>query len=158
MSLSLIAARTLNNVIGNDGEIPWKVKGEQKLFKRVTMDSALIMGRKTYESIGRPLPGRITIVISRNQNLVIPGCMVVGNLEQAIKSASKAHKPAFVAGGGEIYAQALPLAAEVHLTTIQCRASGNIYFPEFNESEFELLGEELFHSNVDYLYQHFKRI
>ena len=158
MSLKLIAARSLNNVIGNDSEIPWKVKGEQKLFKKITMDSVLIMGRKTYESIGRPLPGRITIVISRNTDLMIPGCEVVGSLKLAIESATRSGKPIFVAGGGEIYAQALPLATEVHLTTVQCEADGNIFFPDFLENEFKLLEQELFHSNVDYLYQHFQRV
>ena len=158
MSLKLIAARSLNNVIGNDSEIPWKAKGEQKLFKRITMDSTLIMGRKTFESIGRPLPGRSTIVISRNQDLVIPGCEVAGNLEKAIEAANLTNKPVFVAGGGEIYAQALPLATEVHLTTIQCEVDGNIFFPDFPVSEFKLLEEEMFNSNIDYLYQHFQRI
>jgi dihydrofolate reductase (trimethoprim resistance protein) len=162
MSLKLIVARSLNNVIGNvignDSEIPWKVKGEQKLFKKITMDSVLIMGRKTYESIGRPLPGRITVVITRNSKLVIPGCEVVTSLEQAIEFATKTGKSIFVAGGGQIYTEALPLATELHLTTIQCEVEGNIHFPQFKDSEFKLLEEELFHSNVDYLYQHFQRI
>jgi len=158
MSLQLIAARSLNNVIGKDSDIPWKVKGEQKLFKKLTMDSVLIMGRKTYESIGRPLPGRVTIIITRNSDLVIPGCEVVTSLGQAIECATKTGKPIFVAGGGQIYAEALPLATEVHLTTIQCEVEGNIYFPAFKDNEFKLLEEELFHSNVDYLYQHFQRI
>jgi dihydrofolate reductase len=158
MSLNLIAARSLNNVIGNNSEIPWKAKGEQKLFKRITMDSTLIMGRKTFESIGRPLPGRSTIIISRNQDLVIPDCEVAGSLEKAIQSANLTNKPVFVTGGGEIYAQALPLATEVHLTTIQCEVDGNIFFPDFPVSEFKLLEEEMFNSNIDYLYQHFQRI
>ena len=158
MSLKLIAARSLNNVIGNDADIPWKARGEQKLFKRITMDSTLIMGRKTYESIGRPLPGRTTIIISRNEDLVVPGCEVAANLETAIEAANLLGKPVFVAGGGEIYAQALPLAKEVHLTTIQCEAQGNIFFPDFPVDEFELLEEEMFNSNIDYLYQHFRRI
>ena len=158
MSLKLIAARSLNNVIGNDAEIPWKARGEQKLFKRITMDSTLIMGRKTFESIGRPLPGRITIIISRNQDLLIPGCKVAGDLGKAIEAASLINKPVFIAGGGEIYAQALPLATEVHLTTIQCKVDGNIFFPDFPVREFKLLEEEMFNSNIDYLYQHFQRI
>ena len=158
MSLKLIAARSLNNVIGNDSEIPWKAKGEQKLFKRITMDSTLIMGRKTYESIGRPLPGRVTIIISRNPDMAVPGCEVTANLESAIEAANLTNKPVFVAGGGEIYAQALPLATEVHLTTIQCEVEGNIFFPDFPTAEFELLEEEMFNSNIDYLYQRFQRI
>ena len=158
MDIQLIAARSLNNVIGNDSEIPWRVKGEQKLFKEITMDSVLIMGRKTYESIGRPLPGRITIIISRNPGYKQQGCRVAGNLQDAISLASEEMKPIFIAGGGQIYAEALPLTNQVHLTTVQCEAEGNIFFPEFSASDYKLLKEERFESNIDYIYQHFIKV
>lgn len=157
-SLNLIAARSLNNVIGNDSDIPWRVKGEQKLFRQLTMDSVLIVGRKTYESIGRPLPGRITIIVTRNPDYKQVGCEIANDLEQAIGLAKLHHKPIFIAGGGEIYAQALPLATAVHLTTVQCEVEGNVYFPAFPTDQFTLIEEKHYQSNINYHYQYFKRI
>jgi dihydrofolate reductase len=156
--LNIIAARSLNNVIGNDLDIPWHAKGEQKLFKEITRDSVLIMGRKTYESIGRPLPGRFTIIVTRNAGYSQANCEIAANLEDAIKLAKAQDKPVFIAGGGQIYEQALPLASSVHLTTVQCEVEGNIYFPNFPTDQFTLIEEKSFQSNIDYVYQYFRRV
>ena len=156
--LNIIAARSLNNVIGNDLEIPWHAKGEQKLFKELTRDSVLIMGRKTYESIGRPLPGRFTIIVTRNAGYSQANCEIAANLEDAIKLAKAQDKPVFIAGGGQIYEQALPLASSVHLTTVQCEVEGNIHFPNFPTDQFTLIEEKSFQSNIDYVYQYFRRV
>jgi dihydrofolate reductase len=156
--LNIIAARSLNNVIGNDLDIPWHAKGEQKLFKEITRDSVLIMGRKTYESIGRPLPGRFTIIVTRNAGYSQANCEVAANLEDAIKLAKAQDKPAFIAGGGQIYEQALPLASGVHLTTVQCEVEGNVHFPDFPTDQFTLIEEKSFQSNIDYVYQYFRRV
>lgn len=156
--LNIIAARSLNNVIGNDLDIPWHAKGEQKLFKEITRDSVLIMGRKTYESIGRPLPGRFTIIVTRNAGYSQANCEIAANLEDAIKLAKAQDKPVFIAGGGQIYEQALPLASGVHLTTVQCEVEGNIHFPNFPTDQFTLIEEKSFQSNIDYVYQYFRRV
>jgi dihydrofolate reductase len=156
--LNIIAARSLNNVIGNDLDIPWHAKGEQKLFKEITRDSVLIMGRKTYESIGRPLPGRFTIIVTRNAGYSQANCEIAANLEDAIKLAKAQDKPVFIAGGGQIYEQALPLASAVHLTTVQCEVEGNIHFPNFPTDQFTLIEEKRFQSNIDYVYQYFRRV
>jgi dihydrofolate reductase len=156
--LNIIAARSLNNVIGNDLDIPWHAKGEQKLFKEITRDSVLIMGRKTYESIGRPLPGRFTIIVTRNAGYSQANCEIAANLEDAIKLAKAQGKPVFIAGGGQIYEQALPLASGVHLTTVQCEVEGNIHFPNFPTDQFTLIEEKSFQSNIDYVYQYFRRV
>lgn len=156
-SLDIIAARSLNNVIGNNRDIPWRVKGEQKLFKEITMNSVLIMGRKTFESIGRPLPGRSTIIVTRNKTYNQMNCEIAASLEHAIILAEAHDKPIFVAGGGQIYKQALPLAHGLHLTTIQCEVEGNIYFPIFFDDQFTLVKEKCFHSNINYKYQYFRR-
>ena len=156
--LNIIAARSLNNVIGNDLDIPWHAKGEQKLFKEITRDSVLIMGRKTYESIGRPLPGRFTIIVTRNAGYSQANCEIAANLEDAIKLARAHDKPVFIAGGGQIYKQALPLASGVHLTTVQCEVEGNIHFPNFPTDQFTLVEEKSFQSNIDYVYQYFRRV
>ena len=156
--LNIIAARSLNNVIGNDLDIPWHAKGEQKLFKEITRDSVLIMGRKTYESIGRPLPGRFTIIVTRNAGYSQANCEIAANLEDAIKLARAQNKPVFIAGGGQIYEQALPLVNAVHLTTVQCEVEGNIHFPNFPTDQFTLVEEKSFQSNIDYVYQYFRRV
>ena len=157
MSLKLIAARSLNNVIGKDSEIPWKARGEQKLFKKITMHSVLIMGRKTFEAIGRPLPGRETVILTRNKQYHQNGCEIATSLERAIELADQHNKPVFVIGGGELFGQALPIAAGVHITTIQCEVDGNIFFPPFPTDDFKLMEEKYYPSNIDYLYQYYER-
>jgi dihydrofolate reductase len=155
LSFEIIAARSLNNVIGNDSDIPWQAKGEQKLFKEITMNSVLIMGRKTFESIGRPLPGRKTIIITRNADYNQEGCEIASSLKEALSLASEHNRPVFVAGGGQIYQQALSSASGVHLTTVQCEVEGNIHFPEFPAADYKLVTEKYFKSNIDYQYQYF---
>ena len=153
MKIALIAAQSENGVIGRGMEIPWKVKGEQAMFKAITLGGSLIMGRRTFDAIGRPLPGRTTIVISRNRNLIIDGCQTAGSLKQALGLASG---PIFIAGGGQIYQQAMPLASAIHLTTIHTVVEGDVYFPDLPE-DFELKEETKFSSNIDYTYRHFER-
>ena len=157
MKVAIVAAQAENQVIGRGLEIPWKVKGEQALFKRITMNGTLIMGRKTYESIGRPLPGRTTIVVSRNTNFAITGCETSNSLERAIARAIELDKPIFIAGGGQLYRQALPLADEIHLTTIHTQVDGDILFPDVPDN-FNLVEEKTFTSNINYTYRHFERI
>jgi dihydrofolate reductase len=158
-SINLIAARSLNGVIGNGTQIPWKVKGEQQLFKTLTEGAALIMGRLTFESIGRPLPGRESIVVTRNRNLSIINCICTDNLESAITTARTTDRPIFIIGGGEIYKQALDsdLIDHVHLSTIQSEVEGDVFFPSFPTVNFKLKFEKLYESNINYLYQHFER-
>jgi len=157
MALTIVAARSLNNVIGNGPAIPWRVKGEQKLFREITMHGTLIMGRKTFESIGRPLPGRTTIIVTRRPDYRQDGCLVAASIDGAIGRAMEEKKPVFIAGGGEIYEQSLPLADGVHLSTIQRRVDGDVYFPDFPTDNFKLIHEQLFESNINYVYQYYER-
>ncbi|MFN3238515.1 MAG: dihydrofolate reductase [Pseudomonadales bacterium] len=157
MTLHLIAAKSRNNVIGNGPDIPWQAKGEQKLFRDITTGGTLIMGRKTFASIGKPLPGRDTVIITRDRNYTQPDCSVANSLEMALNTATQLRSPAFIAGGGEIYAQALPFCSDLHLTTIHLDCEGDVIFPEYAEADFELLDEQHFSTNVDYTYQHWKR-
>lgn len=119
-----IAAMSENRVIGANGKIPWHIPDEFKWFKEATMGHTLVMGRKTYESIGRPLPGRRTIVLSR-QPLEIPGAAVVPSLEEV-----KAEGAVFIAGGAEVYRQALPFCSELYLTVVKRKVEGDAFFPE----------------------------
>ncbi len=156
MKVALIAAQAENQVIGRGLEIPWKVKGEQALFRKITLNGTLIMGRKTYQSIGRPLPGRTTIVVSRDPDLAITGCETSTTVEQAIARAKERGKPIFIAGGGELYRHALPIADEIHLTTIHTKVEGDILFPDVPDN-FKLVEKKSFTSNINYTYRHFER-
>lgn len=152
----MVAAQSENQVIGRGLEIPWKVKGEQALFKKITINGTLIMGRKTFQSIGRPLPGRTTIVVSRDPDLTITGCETSTSLELAIARAAEINKPIFITGGGELYRQALDIADEIHLTTIHTKVEGDVLFPEV-PANFRLVEEKAFTSNINYTYRHFER-
>jgi len=156
VKIAMVAAQSENQVIGRGLEIPWKVKGEQALFKKITINGTLIMGRKTFQSIGRPLPGRTTIVVSRDPDLTITGCETSTSLELAIARAAEINKPIFIAGGGELYRQALVIADEIHLTTIHTKVEGDVVFPEVPDN-FRLVEEKTFTSNINYTYRHFER-
>lgn len=159
MTISIVVARSLNDVIGKGDEIPWRVKGEQKLFRNITMGGVLIMGRKTFESIGRPLPGRDTIIVTRNADYRAEGCEIATSLDEALEFAhTKGDKPIFIVGGGEIYRQALPLADAVHVSTIQIEVDGDVHFPRFPTDEFRLVDEKRIESNIDYTYQYYERV
>lgn len=153
-TIELIAAVSENGVIGQGMEIPWRVKGEQKLFKEITLGGTLVMGRKTYESIGRPLPGRQTIILTQ-AGFAAEGTTPAASLDEAIIQAST--NRIYIAGGGEIYRLALPLATGLHLTTIHTRVEGDVQFPPYQEDDFKLIKEKQYHSNIDYTYRHYLR-
>ncbi len=137
LTLSLIAACARNRIIGRDNKMPWHLPADLKHFKAVTMSHPVIMGRKTFESIlaslGKPLPGRSNIIVSRNTQFKADGCITVNSLEAAIAACATATE-AFVIGGGEIYRQALPLARRIYLTQIDADFEGDARFPEFGEA------------------------
>jgi dihydrofolate reductase len=144
MRVTLIAALASNGVIGRDNQIPWRIPGDLPRFKQLTMGQTLVMGRKTYQSIGRPLPGRTTIVISRDpalpQALTPAGVKVVRSLEEALAAVQT--EECFIAGGGEIYALALPRADRLLLTEVEAPFEGDAYFPPFPREEWRLAEEE----------------
>ncbi len=156
MTIEIVAAQSENRVIGHGPDIPWKVKGEQKLFRDITMGGTLVMGRKTYDSIGRPLPGRTTIVVSRDPTLEREGCRTATSLEAAISAAEELGKTIFIAGGGELYAQSIEMTDAIHLTTIHTEVDGDVFFPVL-PSDFNLISEEHFSSNLDYTYRYYER-
>ncbi len=135
MEVIIIAAMAANRVIGREGALPWHLPDELQWFKATTMGHAVIMGRKTYESIGRPLPGRTTIVISRNRNRSFPGCIVVSNLQQALDLCAKQAK-VFIAGGAQIYILALPVADTILLSVLDQVVAGDTVFPPIPEQQF----------------------
>ncbi len=131
----MIVAMAENRVIGRNGSLPWSLPGDLQRFKHLTMGRTLVMGRRTFESIGRPLPGRRTIVVSHNRNYPASGCEVVTSLDAALQLAAPAAE-VFVCGGAEIYQQALPLTDRIYLTEITAAADGDTFFPEFFPDEY----------------------
>lgn len=132
--LVLVLARARNGVIGNAGGLPWHVPEDLQHFRRVTTGHAIIMGRKTYESIGRPLPKRRNIVVSRRRDLALEGCEVYGSLDEAIAHARTTDPEPRVIGGAEIYAQALPHATKIFLTEIDRDVEGDTRMDAFAPS------------------------
>ncbi len=139
MKLSLIAAVANNNVIGKENGLIWHMPDDLKHFKEMTMGHTLIMGRKTFESIGFPLKGRTIIVLTRREDYSIPGCQIANNLDEALKM-TKGEKEVFIAGGAEIYAQAIDLhqTRHIYLTRIFASFDGDAFFPAINPDHWQL--------------------
>jgi dihydrofolate reductase len=134
MSVTLVAAVARNGVIGNDNDLAWRDSADLRRFKRLTMGGTLVMGRKTYDSIGRPLPGRTTIVITRQPDWSADGVIVARSIEEALELADG--NDVYVAGGGEIYALALPLANRLELTEVDAEPPGDVHFPDVDWSQW----------------------
>lgn len=132
----LVAAVAANGVIGADGGIPWRLPGEQAHFKALTLGHTLVMGRATYDSIGRPLPGRTTIVLTRDPAWGAAGVLVVGSFEEALRRADELTGDVMVVGGAQVYAEALPWADEQVLTEVHARPEGDVLYPAFDRVEW----------------------
>ena len=145
MKLSIVAALSENRVIGRAAEIPWRLPDEQQAVKQLTMGQSLIMGRKTWESIGRPLPGRTSIVLSRDPHFAVDNesVLVARDLDAALALArERGDDEAFVFGGEAIYALAIPQADALYLTTVHADVEGDAHFPAFDPSVWELVSQE----------------
>lgn len=139
--LALVVARGSNNVIGVDGDLPWKLSSDLKRFKEVTMGKPIIMGRKTWASIGRPLPGRPNLIVTRDANFKVQGASVWSNLDVAIAAAHAMAQTAqvdevCVIGGGELYAQTISRADRLYLTDVDAAPNGDALFPALDMSEW----------------------
>lgn len=131
--VTIIAAVSKNNVIGKNNQIPWSIPEDMEHFKKITMGKTVVMGRKTYESIGKPLKGRKIIVVSTTKNFDCDGVETVPSFEMAFLKSRKL----IVAGGEKIYEEALPFAKKIYLTRVDMVTEGDAFFPEFDESKFE---------------------
>jgi len=142
MIISLVAAASDNNIIGKNGTLPWRMPADMKFFKSLTMGHTVIMGRKTYESMGKPLAGRKNIVVSRNSNFKAEGCVVVNSVKEAFDQ-SAAEKEVFVIGGAHIYKEVLASADKIYLTRIHGIFEGDASFPELPEREWVQVKHEM---------------
>lgn len=140
MTISFAVAASENNVIGKDNQLLWSLPNDMKFFKNTTWGMPVIMGRKTYESLGKPLPGRKNIVITRQSGFpVADGVIVTSSLEEAIKAAAGTDaNEAFVIGGGEIFKQAMPITDKIVLTRVHTIIEGDAFFPEINPAQWEM--------------------
>jgi len=149
MRLSIIAALSNNNVIGRDNDIPWRQSTDLKRLKALTMGHHVLMGRKTWETLGRPLPGRVNVVITRREDYGAEGAVVVTSLDEALRIAGEAgDAEVFIAGGAEIYQQSMHRADRMYLTRIHADVEGDTFFPEFDDvSEWHLTDSEHFEAD-----------
>lgn len=139
MKISLVVAMSENRVIGVENRLPWNIPEDLKRFKKITSGHPILMGRKTFESIGRPLPNRTNIVITRNKDYRAEGVATCFSLTDALAWAQKAPgaEEVFIIGGGEIFREALPLAHRIYLTEVKWPFDGDAFFPEFDETEYK---------------------
>jgi dihydrofolate reductase len=139
--LSIIVAVADNGVIGSGNQLPWRLPDDLKRFKALSLGKPIVMGRKTYDSIGRPLPGRLNIIVTRQAGLQIPGCTVVPSLSEAIATAGEAEEIVIV-GGADIYRQVLPQVQTIHLTRVHATVAGDVFFPTLAPDEWRELATE----------------
>lgn len=151
MELSIIVAVAKNYAIGNKNQLLWHISEDLKRFKTITMGMPVIMGRKTYESIGKPLPGRKNIIITRNTELRIEGCECHTTLEAAI-DACKEFKEVFIIGGGEIYKQTLSIADKLYLTVVDNAYEADAFFPEIDMMKWEETSFEHYENGAKFPY------
>ena len=144
MTVTLIAAMAENRVIGKEGAIPWHLPDDLARFKSLTLGHPVVMGRKTFESIGRPLPGRRNLVISRNPGFKAPGIEVFSSIDEVLATLSEAESPEelMVIGGGHLYGQLLPRADRLYLTHIDLAVAGDTRFPAFDDEQWLLVESE----------------
>jgi dihydrofolate reductase len=135
MRRSLVVAVASNGVIGRDNQLPWKLPDDMAYFKLVTMGHPVVMGRRTYESIGKPLPGRENIVVTHNRAFQAPGCRVVASLDEAWKAAGSAEEVSII-GGTSLFEETLPTADRIHFTEVQAQVPGDTFFPAFDRTQW----------------------
>lgn len=148
--IALIVAYANNQVIGNKGRIPWKIKGEQKRFKELTTGNVVVMGRRSYEEIGSALPNRMTIVISNTNNYDSANVKTAKSLEEAIEIAGD--KDIYISGGARLYEEALPIVEKMYITEIKLNVEGDTYFPDFDHSKFTKEINQKVDGDIPYVY------
>ena len=160
MIKSLLVAADEKNGIGKDGKLPWHLGADLKLFKRLTMGHHILMGRKTYESIGRPLPGRETLILTRSRDYPVPGATIVASLDEGIRiSEERGEIELFIIGGGQVFAQALPLADRIYLTRVHTNAESQVFFPELKSEDWvEVEGSDHLADDENDFGFHFSRL
>jgi len=162
MRVSCIVAIAKNNVIGKDNDIPWYLPADLKYFKKTTLNHHIIMGRNCYESIGKPLPKRTNVVLTRNPFYIVSNCYVTNSIEEALKIAKdNGEEEAFIIGGAQIYEQSMHLCDKLYLTEVDLEVEGDVFFPKINFDEWKLISEDAHQADEknqhDYVFKIFER-
>lgn len=163
MIVSAIVAAAQNNVIGDGNDIPWRIPTDLKYFKQTTLDHHIIMGRKTFASMGRPLPKRTNIVLTRDLMFTATGILVAHSIEEALTMAyDNDEKEVFIIGGGEIYKQSMHYLDKVYLTRVMAEPEGEVVFPDLPAEEWKLISSEAHQANErdehDFVFEVYNRI
>lgn len=153
--ISFLVAMDQNRVIGKDNKLPWHLPADLKYFKELTMGHPIIMGRKTYESIGRPLPGRENIVITRKKDYTAEGCTIIHSISEVKELDEKRNDELFVIGGAEIFEQTFSIADRLYITVIEETFEGDTYFPHFNEDDWGIVSKEKGVQDERNVYEHY---
>ena len=156
-----MAAIAANNALGKDNQLIWHLPADLKRFKKTTLNHAVIVGRKTYESLGKPLPNRTNIIITRDKNYQVEGCVIVNSLKEALKAAAEVDENPFILGGAEIYKQAMPLADKLDITFVHHQFEADVFFPEIDKTIWKETSRENFkadeNNKYDYSFVTFER-
>lgn len=160
--ITIVVAVGKNNEIGKGNQLLWHLPKDLKHFKEITNGYPVVMGRKTYDSIGKPLPNRTNIIVTRKTDWFEEGILIVNTLKEALKHAKKINEKVFVIGGGDIYKQCMEVADRIELTLVDGEFDADVFFPEINEKEWEIVEEECIEkdekNDYDFCFQTFERI
>jgi dihydrofolate reductase len=158
MTISHVVAMAENRVIGKDGQMPWHIPGEQKIFKELTLGRILVLGRKTHESIGRVLPGRTTVIVTRQPGYQVPGAHVVHSVDEALALAKElGNDDIVIGGGGELFAQTLPITDRIYLTVVHRSFDGETVYPEMPEGQFVEISRKEIEASIPYAFIEYHR-
>ena len=160
MHLSIIVAMGKNRVIGKNGMLPWHISSDLKNFKKITMGKPILMGRKTYESIGRPLPGRENIILTKNKNYFAEGCIVKNTIDEVFSYCQKVPE-LMIMGGAALYEQTLHKAKRLYITEVNATTDGDVFFPEFDRNQWLEISRNSFEAgendDFDYIFMILER-
>ena len=153
MIISLVVAAAENNAIGKDNQLLWHLPNDLKFFKNITWGMVVVMGRKTFEAVNKPLPGRINIVITRQPGWTAEGAITANDLTEALEKAKATNcKEIFIIGGGEIYKQSMAIADKIYITRVHAAIEGDTFFPVIEESKWTLISNEDFETDAKHAY------
>ena len=157
--IALIVAYAKNRVIGNKGQIPWRIKGEQRRFRELTTGNVVIMGRKSYEEIGHPLPNRFTVVVSNTASFEEENCTTATSLQEAIALAEKLQpgKNIYISGGAGLYKEGIALSEKLYITEVETEVEGDTFFPEFNADDYVKTVDERVEGEIPFTYVTYTR-
>lgn len=150
--ICIIAALSEDRIIGKDNKLPWRIPSDLKRFRELTVGHSIIMGRRTFESLGRPLPERVNIVVTSNDSFIAQGCLRSKSLEEAISLAKREEERVFIIGGGQIYEQAISMADRLYLTVVKGEFTGDTFFPDYSEFSKKISEEHGQSNGLEYTF------